>query len=284
MLYEKRFESRRINVVKQYDDDLEITALAGEIRQAFSNLITNAIDAMPEGGTLALRATKSREWSNSQVPGVRITVLDTGSGIEPRHRKNIFQPFFTTKSDVGTGLGLWITRGILEKHHGSIRMKSRTGQSGHGTAFSIFLPTKYAAGIPDASSSQARAQQLGLRRRPRLVKIIVVDDEPIIADTLVNILEGEGHDALAVSHGESAIRWAKMVLPDAVISDVIMPGMDGIETAKAIMKVLPQCRIILFSGQAASVDLLAKARAEGYIFEVLPKPINPDKLLEKLKD
>jgi CheY-like chemotaxis protein len=116
------------------------------------------------------------------------------------------------------------------------------------------------------------------------VKIIVVDDEPIIADTLVNILEGEGHHALAVSHGESAIKWAQMVLADAVISDVIMPGMDGIETAKAIMKVLPKCRIILFSGQAASVDLLAKARAEGYVFEVLPKPINPDKLLEKLKD
>jgi CheY-like chemotaxis protein len=116
------------------------------------------------------------------------------------------------------------------------------------------------------------------------VKIIVVDDEPIIADTLVNILEGEGHDALAVSHGESAIKWAKMVLPDAVISDVIMPGMNGIETAKAIMQSLPNCRIILFSGQTASGDLLAKAQAEGYIFEILPKPINPEKLLEKLKN
>ena len=116
------------------------------------------------------------------------------------------------------------------------------------------------------------------------MKIIVVDDEPIIADTLVNILEGEGHDALAVSHGESAIKWAKMVLPDAVISDVIMPGMNGIETAKAIMQALPNCRIILFSGQTASVDMLAKARAEGYSFEVLAKPINPEKLLEKLKN
>jgi CheY-like chemotaxis protein len=115
------------------------------------------------------------------------------------------------------------------------------------------------------------------------VKIIVVDDEPIIADTLVNILAGEGHDALAVSHGESAIKWAKLVLPDAIISDVIMPGMDGIETAKAIMKLLPNCRIILFSGQTAGVDLLAKARAEGYFFEVLPKPINPEVLLEKLQ-
>ncbi|HSK44022.1 MAG TPA: response regulator [Candidatus Binatia bacterium] len=116
------------------------------------------------------------------------------------------------------------------------------------------------------------------------MKIIVVDDEPIIADTLVNILEGEGHDALAVSHGESAVRWAKMVLPDAVISDVIMPGINGIDTAKALMQLLPNCRIILFSGQTASVDLLANARAEGYSFEVLPKPINPEKLLEKLKN
>jgi PAS domain S-box-containing protein len=152
LLYEKRFESRRIKLVKQYDKDIEITALAGEIRQAFSNLITNALDAMPNGGKLALRVTKSHSWSSSHVHGVRITVLDTGSGIEPRHKKNIFQPFFTTKTDVGTGLGLWITRGILEKHHGSIQMKSRTGQSGHGTAFSIFLPTEYAAGAPDASS------------------------------------------------------------------------------------------------------------------------------------
>lgn len=116
------------------------------------------------------------------------------------------------------------------------------------------------------------------------MKIIVVDDEPIIADTLVTILEGEGHDALAVSHGESAIKWARLVLPDAIISDVIMPGMDGIETAKAIMQLLPNCRIILFSGQTAGIDLLAKARAEGYLFEVLPKPINPEKLLEKLQN
>ena len=115
------------------------------------------------------------------------------------------------------------------------------------------------------------------------MKIIVVDDEPIIADTLVNILNGEGHDALAVSNGKSAIRWAEIVRPDAVVTDVIMPDMDGIETAKVIIKMLPNCRIILFSGQAASTSLLAKAQAEGCSFEVLAKPINPDVLLEKLK-
>ncbi|HEY7401904.1 MAG TPA: response regulator [Candidatus Angelobacter sp.] len=114
------------------------------------------------------------------------------------------------------------------------------------------------------------------------MKIIVVDDEPIIVDTLVNILTGEGHDALGLSDGKSATKWAEMMRPDAIVTDVLMPGMNGIETAKAIMQLLPKCRIILFSGQAASTDLLAKARAEGYSFEVLAKPINPDVLLEKL--
>lgn len=114
------------------------------------------------------------------------------------------------------------------------------------------------------------------------MKILVVDDEPVIADTLVNILNGEGHDALAVSDGASAVKWAELVRPDALVTDVIMPGMDGVETAKAIMKLLPNCRIILFSGQTASMDLLAKALAEGYRFEVLAKPINPEVLLARL--
>jgi CheY-like chemotaxis protein len=114
------------------------------------------------------------------------------------------------------------------------------------------------------------------------MKVIVVDDEPVIADTLVDILNGEGHEAVAVSDGTSAVRWAQLIQPDAVITDVIMSGMDGIETAKAIMEILPKCRIILFSGQAASVDLLERARADGYDFEVLAKPINPTILLEVL--
>ena len=87
-----------------------------------------------------IRARQTHAWDQAHRPGVRITILDTGSGIESRHRKNLFQPFFTTKEDIGTGLGLWITRSIVEKHGGSIRLKSRTGANDHGTAFSIFLP------------------------------------------------------------------------------------------------------------------------------------------------
>jgi PAS domain S-box-containing protein len=140
LLYETRFQTRKINVVKQYDQDIAVMGLAGEIRQAFSNLITNSIDAMSAGGSLVIRVSMSHAWSGSCVPGARITILDTGSGILPQHKNNLFQPFFTTKSDIGTGLGLWITRNIVEKHGGTIRVRSKTGPSEHGTAFSIFLP------------------------------------------------------------------------------------------------------------------------------------------------
>jgi PAS domain S-box-containing protein len=139
-LYEKRLESRNIRVTRQYQDNIEITAFAGELRQAFSNLISNAIDAMPSGGSLIIRVSQTREWSNSSQPGVRVTILDTGSGIPSHARKSLFEPFFTTKLDVGTGLGLWVTKSIVEKHHGTIRFISSTAQQKHGTAFSIFLP------------------------------------------------------------------------------------------------------------------------------------------------
>lgn len=139
-LYEKRLQVRKIEVVRQYGGKIEITALAGEIRQAFSNLISNSIDAMPDGGTLVVRVSRSRQWGDFARTGIRITVLDTGTGIPVEHRENIFQPFFTTKSDVGTGLGLWITRTIVDKHRGTIHVRTRTGSGHHGTAFSIFLP------------------------------------------------------------------------------------------------------------------------------------------------
>ena len=126
--------------------------MAGEVRQALSNLITNAVDAMPNGGQLAIRVSKSRYWTDSTVQGVRVTILDTGMGIAPQHRKDLFQPFFTTKADVGTGLGLWITRNIVEKHGGVIQVKSKAGA---GTAFSIFLPA-------EGNSNAAAPTSMGL--------------------------------------------------------------------------------------------------------------------------
>jgi PAS domain S-box-containing protein len=159
-LYEKRLEVRGIRVVRQYKYDGEITALAGEVRQVLSNLISNAIDAMPTGGSLCIRISKSHEWNKSLQPGVRITILDSGSGIPLPARKKLFEPFFTTKADVGTGLGLWITKNIVEKHHGSIRFVSRTAPNDHGTAFSIYLPAQSAPENPENRSEVKKPRRL----------------------------------------------------------------------------------------------------------------------------
>ena len=117
----------------------------------------------------------------------------------------------------------------------------------------------------------------------RKIRVIVIDDEPVIADTVVEILNGEGFEAMAVSTGASAIELAKAFDPDVVLSDVIMPGLNGIETGIRIREIAPNCRVILFSGQAATVDLLEEAREQGHRFDILAKPIRPEQLISVIR-
>jgi CheY-like chemotaxis protein len=118
---------------------------------------------------------------------------------------------------------------------------------------------------------------------PRRPKVLVVDDEQVIADTLAKILDINGYDASAVYSGVAAVESARDLRPDLIISDVIMQDMDGIEAAIHIRGFLPSCKILLFSGQAATADLLENARAQGHDFEILAKPVHPSELLAKLK-
>jgi CheY-like chemotaxis protein len=113
--------------------------------------------------------------------------------------------------------------------------------------------------------------------------VLVVDDEQVIADTLAKILDLNGYDASAVYTGTAAVESARALRPDLIISDVIMPDMNGIEAAISIRRFLPSCKILLFSGQAATADLLEDARAHGHEFEILAKPVHPSDLLAKLK-
>ena len=144
-LYGRKLQAKAIAVQKEYSAQLRITAFAGEVRQVFSNLVANSIDAIPGPGSLKLRVTRSRGWQDSNLPGVRITIADSGSGISPEQRHKLFEPFYTTKKDVGTGLGLWLSREIVKKHQGSIQVRSsiRSGQT--GTVFSVFFPAGAAA-------------------------------------------------------------------------------------------------------------------------------------------
>jgi CheY-like chemotaxis protein len=114
-------------------------------------------------------------------------------------------------------------------------------------------------------------------------KVLVADDEPVIADTLVMILNQSGFDARAVYSGERALELASTFEPDMLISDVIMADLNGIDAAIRIRALLPRIKILLFSGQAATADLLEKARAKGHEFEILAKPVHPQDLLTKLR-
>jgi PAS domain S-box-containing protein len=139
-LYLPRIQAKGIHLSREYDEGVQVTGLAGEIRQVISNLVANAIDALPDEGYLRIRVHHSTELNNSNRPGGRIVIADTGSGISPEHRKKLFEPFYTTKQDVGTGLGLWVSREIVQKHGGSISLHSCVVPGRSGTVFSIFLP------------------------------------------------------------------------------------------------------------------------------------------------
>jgi len=123
-------------------------------------------------------------------------------------------------------------------------------------------------------------QQTANQAKPR---VLVVDDERVIADTLAIILNQSGFNATAVYSGEKAVETAQTLKPDMVISDVIMNDLNGIEAAIQIRAMLPGCKILLFSGQAATADLLDKVRGQGHEFEILAKPVHPQDLLARLR-
>jgi PAS domain S-box-containing protein len=139
-LYMRKLQQNHITIDKVTEQKLEILGFPGELRQLFSNLILNAMEAMKDGGRLRIRVVRTHEWSGGQREGVRITVADTGSGISAVALPHIFEPFFTTKKETGTGLGLWLAYGIVQKHSGWMRVASRTQTGCSGTVFMVFLP------------------------------------------------------------------------------------------------------------------------------------------------
>jgi signal transduction histidine kinase len=138
-LMKSKITARRARIVKEWDGEVKATAVAGELRQVFSNLLANSLDAIGEEGAIRLRVSAGTDTKTGRR-SVRVTVADNGKGIGAGARQHIFEPFFTTKGSVGTGLGLWVTKQIVDKHRGTIRMRSCTGEAHRGTVFSVVLP------------------------------------------------------------------------------------------------------------------------------------------------
>jgi CheY-like chemotaxis protein len=133
---------------------------------------------------------------------------------------------------------------------------------------------------PPAFPNSHKSTTTRARTRPR---VLVVDDERLIASTVTAILNGNGFEAFEAFSGEEAIEAARRLHPDIILSDVLMPKMTGVELGILIAHELPETRVVLFSGQAATSELMRKAHASGYVFELFAKPIHPDELIAKLR-
>jgi len=160
-LYQGRIHALDLHVERDYDASLSLFCFSGEIRQVFANLIGNSIDASSSGGRLVVRARSSRDWKNPARTGIRFAIADTGAGMEPDVKEHIFEAFFTTKDVTGTGLGLWVSREIVLKHHGLVRVRSRSatqdggGNKSSGTVFDVFIPdgASLPVGKPEATAA-----------------------------------------------------------------------------------------------------------------------------------
>jgi len=234
-----------------------------ELRDALTNLVFNAVDAMPEGGTLTLR-TKSNVDADGRSM-VRIEVSDTGIGMDEDTRRRCIEPFFTTKGERGTGLGLASVFGMLQRHSGTLEVDSAPGQ---GTTMRMIFP----AFADDTSTARPNlSASVNLRK----LRILVIDDDPILIRSLREVLEAEGHIVEAAIGGEEGIAAfvAARNTPDAfevVLTDLGMPRVDGRKVAAAIKQASPTTPIILLTGWGQR--LLDEATLPENIDRVLSKP------------
>ncbi len=228
-----------IEVKAILDPDLPaIMGAESEIREALTNLIFNAVDAMASGGTLTV-ATGTVALAQGPPRHVYIEVRDTGAGMDAETRRRIFEPFFTTKGERGTGLGMAMVYGVVQRHSAEIEIDSAPGA---GTvARLIFLArTPMAA---DAAAKKAAPSAKPLR-------ILIADDDPFVLDSMQAVLELDGHTVAIAGGGQEAVdavRGAKSRF-DVVISDLGMPHVDGNQVARAVKSASPATRVVLLTG------------------------------------
>ncbi|MDJ0522434.1 MAG: response regulator [Planctomycetota bacterium] len=253
-----------IHVKLRAHENLYVNGNATELREVITNLLKNALDALVDGGDIDIRATRDQEL-------IRLVVEDNGPGIPEDIRSRIFDPFFTTKGERGTGLGLCLSQQIVDRHGGEIVCASREHE---GTKFTIELPSAESASKADVSQEQELA---GIQPSMR---ILVVDDDENVRKPLARFLERSGYDVLAAQDGEEAESLVLSQRPDIVITDVAMPGVNGLELCRRLKRESPDMPIVLMSGWTSGVDP-ARARRAGAT-ALLAKPFALQQVSELL--
>jgi len=231
-----------------------------ELTQVVTNLIFNAVEAMmPNGGSLILRTAQEREH-------ILLEISDTGIGMPAEVRERIFEPFFTTK-EAGHGLGMSIVYGIINRHCGDISVESVVGQ---GTVFRILLPI-----APAPSSSKQPAEAVTPQQRLS-GRVLIIEDDAHNRDLFMNALTLFGHRAVAAAGGAEGLELFRAEPFDIVVTDLSMPGMNGLDVAKEIKKRAPSVPVILMSG--AVLQGLENTVKETGVDFILPKPFSLDDL------
>ena len=262
-----------------------IRADPGRIEQVVMNLAVNSRDAMPQGGVLSIETTNlsiSEDFprEHPEVPRgeyVCLSVIDTGIGMDQATMERIFEPFFTTKEKgKGTGLGLATVYGIVKQSNGFISCDSKPGT---GTAFRMFFP-RAAEGLEEAAQINERPT-VSLRGAET---ILLVEDDEAVRRISLSILESGGYTVMAAAGGVEALRKlsGSSRIPDLLVTDVVMPGMDGKEVARAIQSRFPGTRVLFVSGYAESVVVHDGVLEEGV--ELIEKPFDGSDLLRKVRE
>jgi signal transduction histidine kinase/CheY-like chemotaxis protein len=234
-----------------------------DLRGALTNLILNAVDAMPTGGvlTVSTRADAGR---------VTVTIADTGDGMTEEAKRRLFEPFFTTKGPKGTGLGLSMTFGIVSRHGGHIDVESAPGR---GATFRLSFP----GAAVEMPAETARMSATNRQSEPA-AHCLVVDDEEGVRETLGDLLSLAGHTTVLAGSGEEAIQLLKAEAFDLVFTDLAMPGLSGWQVARACKEVRPDAPVLLVTG--LGVELSRQEMAAHGVDAVLSKPLKIDEVLD----
>jgi PAS domain S-box-containing protein len=261
---------------------LTVNVDGGQIEQVLMNLATNSRDAMPTGGTLSIMTDVveiDADFTHSHGSGgsglyARLSISDSGTGMNESVRKRLFEPFFTTKEvGKGTGLGLSIVYGIVKQHNGYINVYSEPGE---GTTFIIYFPLICSL-IKEPAASQDENPVGGTET------ILVVDDDKMLRELAEKVLNQFGYTVITASNGSEAVDKFNefMETIELVVMDVIMPSMNGKEAMDRIRKISPSCKVIFISGYTA--DIIHARGLFDENLEFVSKPFNPLKFLKVVR-
>jgi CheY-like chemotaxis protein len=249
-----------IEMVSNFEEIPTVIGSTSELREVITNMIFNAIEAMPEGGKIEIRTFQRKS-------NVFIQISDSGIGMTEEVKKKAFEPFFTTKPFSNTGLGLSMSYGVIKRFGGEIEVESKVG---HGTTFTIILPI--------GLEGKEEVDVSPIIKKGREARILVIDDEETVRSVLSRILSQVNHQVTMAENGEEGIRLFREKDFDLVLTDLGMPGMSGWEVCRAIKKMSSHIPVGMITGWGVEVDQ-SKIEENGIDF-VIPKPFQFDQILK----